>query len=465
MNVYYFFNPTPKIVEYNTTSYIATYLLQPNVSFQNVGQKKLTYRINPTFKEIILQFNGEKTKDDIICYFCEKYNEDKTSVAEKVEKTIGEMKNVGYTLSSQKSALPKSAELRVFNNPYPSVVSLEITNWCNISCRHCYGDYREEGGQRTDLSFEDAKRIIDQLVSVGVSIIEITGGDPSINLSCPDIIEYAVHSGIHKVILLTNGVYLSPKLLAVLHKYRNQMFVQVDLHSLSDEYYDWFTNSSNHLGTVKKNIDLLINKGVQVRICSIFTPKNVHEMVDIGRWAHEHGAISYAPSVAVGIGRASKNINTIITDPKDLLMFTEQMDSLNTSFPGFIQDIEDANVTIKRKNCGAVYSEMSIDVNGDIKFCNMAPKDTIKFDFGNIIRENLKTILSRNQTFMEELSHIDQPDYTTKECAECDWKYFCHSCILRGIIGSFEKRKTTEGKCTWSESLPDSFKSKIQVIK
>lgn len=54
MNTYCFFDPMPKIVEYNTTSYIATYLLQPNVSFQNVGQKNLTYRINPTFKEIIL---------------------------------------------------------------------------------------------------------------------------------------------------------------------------------------------------------------------------------------------------------------------------------------------------------------------------------------------------------------------------------------------------------------------------
>lgn len=91
----------------------------------------------------------------------------------------------------------------------------------------------------------------------------------------------------------------------------------------------------------------MINNGVQVRICSIFTAKNVHEMVDIGNWAHEHGAISYAPSVAVGLGRASKNTDTIITDPKDLSVFTEQKPRLLsvTFFKSYTR-------LFQRLNCG-----------------------------------------------------------------------------------------------------------------
>ena len=80
--------------------------------------------------------------------------------------------------------------------------------------------------------------------------------------------------GFEQVSLLTNGVRISDKLIQILEKNKDRVYVQIDLHSLNEEYFSWFTKTPNVLEKVKYNIVVLANKGILMRIATILTPKN-----------------------------------------------------------------------------------------------------------------------------------------------------------------------------------------------
>ena len=56
---------------------------------------------------------------------------------------------------------------------------IEITNKCNLKCIHCYN----ESDARCDniMSITDFYRVVDYLVNIGVSKIQITGGEAFLN--------------------------------------------------------------------------------------------------------------------------------------------------------------------------------------------------------------------------------------------------------------------------------------------
>ncbi len=62
---------------------------------------------------------------------------------------------------------------------YPKMGSIEITNRCNVRCRHCYGDF---GAVKTKvMSLDQIKSLLDDLNHIGVKLIELTGGDITVH--------------------------------------------------------------------------------------------------------------------------------------------------------------------------------------------------------------------------------------------------------------------------------------------
>lgn len=200
------------------------------------------------------------------------------------------MEQYGYELKEQSDPIIRNVVITNYANYYPTVANIELTNKCNVRCKHCYGEYSIRNNEL--ISFENICNVIESLNEIGISILELTGGDPTMYPYISDVIEKALEVGISAIMILTNGIYFSEKLLKTIINNKERIYIQIDLHSLNEQYYDWFTGSKDNLCKVKNNIDLLIGKGVRVRVCAIFTPGNVHELKEIGEWAFKHGAIT-----------------------------------------------------------------------------------------------------------------------------------------------------------------------------
>lgn len=347
------------------------------------------------------------------------------------------MSNYGFSFEYQE--LPKLRQLRFleFNNVYPSVVSLEITDVCNIRCKHCYGNFGEN--KKNEIPHHKLRQLFKSLVDVVVVTVEFTGGDPSIYPYISEAIEIAFENGIQSVCLLTNGIYFNSLLQDTIIKYKDRIFVQIDLHSLNENYFDWFTNSSGHLPRVKSNISSLTKYGVQVRVSSIITPINYREIEEIADWSFRNGAKLYATSPVIRIGRAKEEdvqSDLVFSDPSQLEEYISTHNSIINRYPGFIRVSKGEEDRKVNSHCGALISQCCISSTGDIKICTMDTGEYFDLVIGNLLEEPLQEIFSRNTEFLTEFSRISMPKYDSIHCKDCENALFCDSYFLSGFLSA-----------------------------
>ena len=117
---------------------------------------------------------------------------------------------LGYGLHS--SRLP--SHLLQFSQDKRPVVVWNVTRRCNLKCVHCYA-HAKNVPFNDELTFEQGKKLIDNLADVGVPVLLFSGGEPLVRKDLPDLADYAVKKGMRAVIS-TNGTLISPELAHIL---------------------------------------------------------------------------------------------------------------------------------------------------------------------------------------------------------------------------------------------------------
>ncbi|MCL7475207.1 MAG: radical SAM protein, partial [ANME-2 cluster archaeon] len=90
----------------------------------------------------------------------------------------------------------------------PRLVAWELTRACNLACRHCRADAVTKLDPN-ELSTDEAKDFIDQLVEFGKPILILTGGEPLLRDDFYEIAQYGTDKGL-RVVLATNGTFVTP---------------------------------------------------------------------------------------------------------------------------------------------------------------------------------------------------------------------------------------------------------------
>ena len=87
--------------------------------------------------------------------------------------------------------------------PVPAL-GLEITNRCNLSCRHCFN--RSGEGAVQELSLSDMLSVFQQAQGMGIQHVRLSGGEPTLHPDFAPIVNGAVQHGMC-VSINTNGLY------------------------------------------------------------------------------------------------------------------------------------------------------------------------------------------------------------------------------------------------------------------
>lgn len=404
------------------------------------------YKINDTAAEIISLINGENTYEFVIEYLSKKYNEEIASVKSKVDNFM-EMISKQYGLKViEKNSM---AKINIVDESKevvsPMVASIEITNQCNIRCIHCYGDFGEIPCKM--MNAEIVKGILKDLRELGVRIIEITGGEATTHPKIEEIMEYALSLSFDQVSLLTNGVKMSKKLINILEKGKEKVYVQIDLHSLDENYFEWFTKVPNILEKVKNNIITLAEKNVMLRVATILTPQNIDEITDIADWVHALGIVHYAISPVVSLGRANETNMELFLTMDDALRAEKKIQSIARKYENFLNII--SSDFKKQVNCGCITSHIVINSEGDIKMCTMDNMSYFKGSIGNVLQNNVKEIFCKNAELLNTLFTANAPRMNAEQCSGCEYAGFCNGCFLRGFI----KAKKKGDECLWYKNV------------
>lgn len=461
MNKYLYISPNIEILKYTIGE-------EPHIVFQSQEQSLenrttggKTYKLNESSLEILKQFNGEKTYEDIISYFQDKYIESYEIVEHNIQIFLNIIKSFGFNIKEQESPIIHEIGYYEYDNIYPTVVSLELTDKCNIRCRHCYGFFGSENSN--SIPPHKLETIIESFREIGVLTVELTGGDPSVYPYTAEAIDIAIEKGIQSITLLTNGIHLSEKLIDTIVRHKSRIFVQIDLHSLNEDYYDWFTNSKNNLDKVKNNIDILTSKDVQVRVCSIVTPLNYKEIIDIADWAYAHKAKLYATSPVVQIGRANDKkyeSKLLFNEMDELEEYLYLHEKIIKKYPGFIRISDGEEARKNKMHCGIITSQCSISADGELKFCTMDTGKYFDFHMGNIFKNTLKEIYDQNTELLNTFLKLSMPKRDSDLCKSCDDSLFCDSCFLRGFLRAMDNN----GNCLWYQQIPKIVRDKFPLI-
>lgn len=86
---------------------------------------------------------------------------------------------------------------------------ISVTDRCNLRCCYCMPEGVQDVGMKNILTFEEIWEIVRAGVSLGITHIRITGGEPLVRKGCVDLIRGIREiPGVETITMTTNGVLL-----------------------------------------------------------------------------------------------------------------------------------------------------------------------------------------------------------------------------------------------------------------
>jgi len=103
-----------------------------------------------------------------------------------------------YTIYAHKQGITNMPTIS-----YPHIIEIELTNDCNLKCRHCFRTDMDR--QIGHMEFSVFKKLIDEIEDYSVAFLRIVGlGESALNKEFSKMIQYASNKGI-KIEITTNG--------------------------------------------------------------------------------------------------------------------------------------------------------------------------------------------------------------------------------------------------------------------
>lgn len=282
---------------------------------------------------------------------------------------------------------------------FPSRVTIELTNRCNVSCTFCHrNDFKMTLG---NMSFELYKRIIDEMAKhKPIAMVPFFRGESLLHPQFFEFISYAKERGIGPIQFTSNGLLCEE---AVAHKIIETGidFVSFSLDTLDENAY----MASRRYGNLQKSMD------------------NVKRFCDICKEYRKQGIKTPTVQVSTVDIAAYKDQQELFIEYwkkyADIVRVYEEHDNngrfRNEEVSKRLQKVG------KRKPCRKLYTDMVIYWDGSISLCCYDWNET--HNFGNVNSMTLEEIWNSREMYM--LREMHERDCLTSDyiCKECEhWK-------------------------------------------
>lgn len=309
------------------------------------------------------------------------------------------------------------------------IVEIEITNRCNLNCKHCYVDKDKFHTLKEKQVFD----LINRVSELGVYRLVFTGGEP---LLIPKIFDFAIHAKSKKIpqlVLMTNGLLISEKNIRDL-KIFDLVQLSIDVPPNEKPHFriDYFRE-------LESKIDLLKMNNISIHLQATIHKSFISKLGLLSKFAQEK-KVTVGLNRLVLTGNAKNLLNEKLTplELKDSLKKITKLKKENflirCSDPlRFLVDNELMNLfkNSPKKNilggCIAGISTLYVKSNGDVLICPF-----VKFPISNIVKEDFKDIWFNNPI----LTKLRNRKNLTGKCGRCAYRSFCGGCRGASLLSS-----------------------------
>jgi len=311
----------------------------------------------------------------------------------------------------------------------PYKADLALTYACNNACGHCYN---ESGRTLTpDLPSSAWRRVLDQLLTIGVPYVIFTGGEPTLRDDLPDLVAYAESLGMIAG-LNTNGRRLSDPALCRALAEAGLDHVQITLNSARPEVHDRLSGAPAWAETVA-GIRQSLAAGLHVLTNTTLLRENVAEATHLPDFLHGLGVRTFAMNGLIHSGCGAHYPGAL--PPGELRPVLEQVrvraSDLGMRFlwytPTEYCALDPVDLGLGVKSCNAAEYSVCVEPNGDVLPCQSYYQPA-----GNLLTDPWETIWE-SDLFRRLRHRREQPEAAglSSACWDCEKLTVCGGgCML-----------------------------------
>ncbi|HJQ71627.1 MAG TPA: radical SAM protein [Blastocatellia bacterium] len=322
---------------------------------------------------------------------------------------------------------PTPPEVINHANPLETVYWI-CTQACNLRCTYCYQDATVS--RPNELSTDEGKDLVDQVVEAGAQTFIFTGGEPFTRRDLLEVASYSRSRGL-RTNAITNGHYITRNNIKDVAEIFDTVTISLD-HGVP-EHHDTNRGKGSWLRAVN-GIDLLLEAGVSVDVNSVLSRFGLKDVKELLKFARKRpiGQLRIIPQFPMGRA-ASARADEL--PPAEVMGLNDQLHQASC-------DLEEGEARVSpegtysskriiRNHCGAGLSEVSVDPEGWVYPCKLLQYE--KFKTHNVRNQRLIDIFNQHPVLRQLRGNVAN---TMHPCKTCIIKNHCGG-GCRGIHFSF----------------------------
>lgn len=338
-----------------------------------------------------------------------------------------------------------------FSTNYRPVVVWNVTNRCNLRCKHCYVG-ADSKNYPDELTTSQAKSLIEDLGQMGVPVLLFSGGEPLLRKDVFELAHYARKFGIRPV-LSTNGILITWEMAQKIKKAGFQ-YVGVSIDGL-EKTHNSFRQNENAFELALRGLEMARRCGLSTGVRFTITGENNKELERVLNLVEKRKIPRFCMYHLVYSGRGKgiisldttlqekrKTIQNIITriekDGKDkpsLEILTVDNPADGVYIYHYIEKHkkekkeEVLNLLKRAGGCSAGVKIASIDSQGNVHPCQFWGH----LSLGNVKRQKFSKIwLNDDNELLCKLRA--KKEYLKGKCGRCGFVDICGGCRIRAEI-------------------------------
>jgi radical SAM protein with 4Fe4S-binding SPASM domain len=322
--------------------------------------------------------------------------------------------------------------------PPPFLVSYRITTKCNLRCKHCFSEAKEERDP-DELSTSEAFKLIDDLAGWGIKLLILSGGEPLCREDFFEIAEYASKGGI-KVGIGSNGTLID-ELTARRMREIGIKTVGISIDGADAEMHDSLRGEGS-FSRALAGASACKGEGIPFQFNMVIRKDVVPQIGDMLRLAKEEGASAIEFFDLVEVGRAKREYRGKMLSPSERREVMEWLAQAQVDYPILIRVVacpmyplilQERKVEPKYlpaemlhrvpyygRGCaaGMPYGYITIKPNGEVNPCML-----LHLNVGNVRERSIIRIWEESP----QLRQLRSRDLRG-ECGRCRYSSICGGC-------------------------------------
>ncbi|MFQ6066835.1 MAG: radical SAM protein [bacterium] len=335
-----------------------------------------------------------------------------------------------------------------FSTNLRPVVVWNLNSRCNLSCKHCYIEAKDEKGAE-ELTTREAGQLIEDLGKLKVPVLLFSGGEPLLR---EDIYELATWADRERIrpILSTNGTLISRKVAKNL-KIAGFKYIGISLDGLP-QVHDDFRNRVGCFQQALEGLQNAMEAGLRVGVRFTINEKNKDDLPQILDLVRQRKIPRFCMYhlVYAGRGRQLISLDTSKVDKAKTIEFIiertlkfckdrTELEILTVDNPvdgvmiyRYLQKenperADEVYELLRRAGgCSAGEKIANVDSQGEVHPCQFWQN----LSLGNVKEKSFAEIwLDHDNLHLKKLRA--KANYLKGRCGECEWVKICGGCRVR----------------------------------